>query len=198
MRKHLGLAAGLSLLFLAPAFGAETDPSADPLWRALGIVPQCNLAAARPPRGPNGGAGTDATCTASCGSYPSVSCTTSGTGSCTAVDRNCAVGERGRVTCGSTTTYCPTCDETCSATALCGGTTVSCSAPLPGGTCSAVDQNCAMGQQGYVTCNSTTIPCPTTCPLEDCDQYDNWRCDYSWDPVQACCVAGEFCPNTCT
>lgn len=194
MKMHPGLAIGLSLLFLAPAFGAEIDLSADPLWKALEIVPQCNLAAARPPRGPNGGSGTDATCTASCGSYASVSCTTSGTGSCTAVDRNCAVGERGRVTCGSTTTYCPPCETTCSATALCGGTTVSCTGTQPG-TCSAVDQDCLSNQQGYVTCNSVTTFCPTTC--ENCDQYDTARCDYSWDSVRGCCVAGDFCPNSC-
>jgi len=191
MRKHLGLAIGLSLLFLAPAFGAEIDLSAD-LLKALGGVPQCNLAA-RPPRGPNGGAGTDATCTASCGSYASVSCTTSGTGSCTAVDRDCAAGERGRVTCGSTTTYCPPCD-TCSATALCGSTTVSCSGAQPG-TCSAVDQDCLAGQRGYVTCGSTTTFCPTVC--ENCNQYDTPSCDYSWDAVRGCCVAGDFCPNSC-
>jgi hypothetical protein len=45
----------------------------------------------------------DVTCTATCGSDPSVSCTTSGT--CTAVDRSCSA-ERGHVTCNGVTTYC--------------------------------------------------------------------------------------------
>ena len=47
-----------------------------------------------------------ATCTADCGSSPDVSCTS---GSCSAVNRNCAAGQRGYVTCGSSTTYCPVC-----------------------------------------------------------------------------------------
>lgn len=45
----------------------------------------------------------DAYCEVSCGGGTSVSCSA---GSCTAVDRNCP-DERGSVTCGSTTTYCP-------------------------------------------------------------------------------------------
>lgn len=48
-----------------------------------------------------------ASCTADCGSAPDVTC--SGSGSCTAVDRNCGAGQRGYVTCGSTTNYCPSC-----------------------------------------------------------------------------------------
>jgi hypothetical protein len=46
----------------------------------------------------------DVTCTATCGTDPSVSCTVS-SGTCTAVNRSCP-GERGHVTCGMTTTYC--------------------------------------------------------------------------------------------
>ena len=55
-----------------------------------------------------------ASCTADCGSFPDVSCSASG--SCTAVDRNCSAGQRGYVTCGSSTTYCPTCGCTEGAT----------------------------------------------------------------------------------
>lgn len=45
---------------------------------------------------------------ASCGSNR-IRCSTSGSGSCQGVDRNCSAGQRGFVTCGSTTTYCPPC-----------------------------------------------------------------------------------------
>lgn len=48
------------------------------------------------------------TCTADCGAYPAVSCTTSGT--CSAVDRNCSVGQRGYVECNGAYTYCPVCE----------------------------------------------------------------------------------------
>ncbi len=52
-----------------------------------------------------------ATCTADCGADPDVSCSGS---SCTAVDRNCAIGERGYVSCTSETwcpTPCPVCND---------------------------------------------------------------------------------------
>lgn len=193
MRKHMGFAIGLSLLFLAPASGAALDLSADPLWRALGIGSSCN-AAPRLAAGIGGESGIEAECTASCGTS-TVSCSIAGT--CTAVDRNCSAGERGHVTCGSTTTYCPT-ECGCRATALCGSTTVSCTGSAPA-SCTAVDQNCPAGERGYVTCGSTTTLCPTTCPIvENCNQYDFGSCDYSWDPVRLCCVAGEFCPDTCS
>ncbi len=45
-----------------------------------------------------------ATCTASCGGGTSVTCTWSGT--CEAVDRNCAIGQRGYVKCGTTKKSC--------------------------------------------------------------------------------------------
>ncbi len=55
-------------------------------------------------------AATKAPCsaTASCGSS-SVSCTSSGTSTCEAVDRNCSVRQRGYVRCGTSFTYCPAC-----------------------------------------------------------------------------------------
>lgn len=46
------------------------------------------------------------TCTADCGPHPNVSC--SGSGSCSAVDRNCP-GQRGYVQCGSVVKHCPVC-----------------------------------------------------------------------------------------
>lgn len=54
---------------------------------------------------PGGVTGYDVTCTATCGSSGSVSCTTSG--SCSAVDRNCAVSQQGYVECNGSYTYCP-------------------------------------------------------------------------------------------
>jgi len=89
-------------------------------------VPPVNLAAvlgfsgnALPQNGPlflaGGGTGSlsSVTCTATCGTDPSVSCTVS-SGTCTAANRSCP-GERGHVTCGSTTIYCtaacPICTE---------------------------------------------------------------------------------------
>ena len=49
----------------------------------------------------------DVTCTASCGTFGTVSCTTVGT--CTAVDRNCSASQPGYVDCNGTTTFCPPC-----------------------------------------------------------------------------------------
>jgi hypothetical protein len=46
-------------------------------------------------------------CTASCGTS-TVSCTSSSSGTCTAVDRNCPTTP-GYVVCDGTTTYCPAC-----------------------------------------------------------------------------------------
>jgi hypothetical protein len=51
------------------------------------------------------GSGVKAMCIAHCGTYPDVSC--SGT-TCSAADRSCSA-ERGHVTCGTTTIYCPVC-----------------------------------------------------------------------------------------
>lgn len=92
-------------------------------------------------------------------------------------------------------------DSLCTAQASCGSTTVSCSGS---GTCTAVDQNCSADPQqpGYVTCDSVTTFCPTNCPPpppppEDCKQYNTPWCQYTWDAVRSCCVAGPRCPDTC-
>lgn len=50
-------------------------------------------------------------CTADCGPYANVSCWASGT--CTAVDRNCAAGQVGYVECNGVRTYCPACPVYC-------------------------------------------------------------------------------------
>lgn len=57
------------------------------------------------------GGAPEADCVAQCGSYPAVSCWTSGT--CEAVDRNCSVGERGFVECNGVRTNCPVCPSQC-------------------------------------------------------------------------------------
>jgi hypothetical protein len=68
-------------------------------------------------RPPGGGVGVLALCTATanCGSGSSVSCEdNTDPANCTSVDRNCAVGEPGHVTCDGNTTWCPTaCPCTC-------------------------------------------------------------------------------------
>lgn len=54
--------------------------------------------------------------------------------------------------------------------ANCGGYSVSCS----GGTCSAVDRNCAVGQQGYVQCDGATTYCSPSCGV--CNEgWVEWR-----------------------
>ena len=59
---------------------------------------------------------TEATCsaTADCGQFSDVSCTTSVSGAtCQGVDRDCGIGERGYVRCGSSYSYCPPCGAVC-------------------------------------------------------------------------------------
>jgi hypothetical protein len=60
-----------------------------------------------------GGPGAKIVCTADCNPYTDVTC--SGSGMCTAVDRNCAAGQRGYVTCNGVTTPCPgpECEDSC-------------------------------------------------------------------------------------
>lgn len=93
----------------------------------------------------------------------------------------------------------PQTNSSCTASANCGGSPpVGCSGS---GTCKAVDQNCSVGQQGYVMCDSVVTYCPNPC-LPNCDQYDSRNCDYSWDPSSFCCVVSvpfpaAFCPAVC-
>ena len=82
-------------------------------------------------------------CTASCGGSSTVSCNGS---SCSAVDRNCSVLERGHVTCNGVTTYCAkTCD--CSEVCVCA---VPCS------------EQCTSGGGFIQDCGSWGI-CATSC-----------------------------------
>lgn len=97
MLRKLAVVLVLVAVVLLPNAGAALNLASDPLWRDLVLAPL----------GLSPSEGLDATCIASCGSYPSVSCNTSG--GCTAVDQNCAAGQPGYVNCGSTTVYCPAC-----------------------------------------------------------------------------------------
>lgn len=49
----------------------------------------------------------DVTCITDCGPYGQLTCTTSG--SCTAVNRNCSVGQQGYLNCNGSYRYCPVC-----------------------------------------------------------------------------------------
>lgn len=74
--------------------------------------------AAKPPNNYNPPSGpsemTICSAIADCGTYPDVSCATDTNGAtCQAVDRNCAIGERGYARCHTTYTYCPVCPPTC-------------------------------------------------------------------------------------
>jgi hypothetical protein len=95
------------LLLSAPAVFADSVP-ADPVFLAsLGAGGACPAAMTAADKD-RGGIAVKANCTANCGGGSSVSC--SGTGTCVAVDRNCAAGERGYVHCsGQAVKYCPPC-----------------------------------------------------------------------------------------
>ncbi len=84
--------------------------------------------------------------------------------------------------------------STCGATASCGaGTTISCSSDS--GTCTGVDRDCSVGEQGHVTCNGSTTQCPTACP-SSCNglsgtQYQCCQCDLNGGCVPCCRCSGE-------
>jgi hypothetical protein len=80
-------------------------------------------------------------------------------------------------------------------TASCGiAPSVSCSGS---GSCSAIDQNCSLGQQGYVVCGSTWNFCPPCSPDPGCSQYNSKNCVYSWDASTLCCIAQSGCLVWC-
>jgi hypothetical protein len=69
----------------------------------------------------------------------------------------------------------------CSASANCGsGGTISCSGNNSTTSCSAADQNCSVGQRGFVTCDGVTTQCPNACPV-DCDTLEQ-NCADSCNP----------------
>jgi hypothetical protein len=95
-------------------------------------------------------------CEAQCGGGTTVSVNCSG--SCTAVDRNCSVNQRGYAQCyGGSPVYCPSaCPTTCSA-----------ETPCPGGGsvwCQGVDE--CVGGPGlcFVQCDGDYTWCPGTMP----------------------------------
>lgn len=83
----------LAMILGKPAAGGSCAPAASRV-----------MFAANKPEPPSGGVGAMATCTAIC-ETGTVQCTAA---TCSGADRNCAAYERGHVTCGSTTTWCPT------------------------------------------------------------------------------------------
>jgi hypothetical protein len=89
-----------------PALDLGTEPLATPAVGSCDAPLDGALFAAS--GGKNGGGSSLVTCTADCGPYSDVSCTTNGT--CTAVDRNCP-SQRGWVTCNGDTTFCPVCEQ---------------------------------------------------------------------------------------
>lgn len=117
---------GSALLLVAAAgFASTPSPSplpdlafllAQPAVTGACAVPQSEvrLAAKRPPRRPNL---EKALCTATviCDSGTVISCEgNSSSTSCSAVDRDCSIFQRGSITCDGVTTVCPThcpCDE---------------------------------------------------------------------------------------
>jgi hypothetical protein len=102
MTELLSVLVLASSIFAAPpAHSAPALCSSDPA-----AVERANFAS---------GVTTKALCTADCGTFADVSC--SGT-VCNAVNRSCP-GERGHVTCDSTTTYyCPVCEPECTEGAI--------------------------------------------------------------------------------
>ncbi|HEX6900553.1 MAG TPA: hypothetical protein VF789_12590 [Thermoanaerobaculia bacterium] len=84
--------------------------------------------------------------------------------------------------------------STCSASATCGGApSVSCNGSS---TCSAVDQNCSVGQRGFVLCDGLRYDCSSTCsnPTNPCDQLNQQYpgCSYTYDPVGGCCIPDHW------
>lgn len=116
MQRNHGLNLVVALvilsLFSLPAMAANPPQAgtalsdADQAFIASLAIPGAPTPTARPPR-----SGEKALCSAaaSCNDGTIVSCTgNNSTTSCSASDRNCAVGERGHVTCDGVTTVCPT------------------------------------------------------------------------------------------
>jgi len=160
---------------------------------------------ARRPAKPSGVIGEKAFCSALCegGTTVSVNCS-----SCTAVDQNCSVNQRGYAQCsGGSPVYCPypCCTAQCQ-----GGATVSVGCT---GSCTYVDQACPYEEEGYVQCNGgDRVYCPsTTCQPQachasvGCGDDDPVECE-GFDDCQSlpgfCAVRcdGIFysCPGLCT
>jgi len=128
-----------ALLFVGASAQASSNPplTREALASILGLTPVAGSCAAQQDREPpreRPRVQTKALCTATANcATGTVSCSSNvNAANCTAVDRNCSVGERGHVTCDSVTTWCPTictcnpccqCDQSgdCFSCCVCGG-----------------------------------------------------------------------------
>ena len=122
---------------------------------------------------------TKSSCTASCGSGAMpVGC--SGSGSCSAVDRDCGSNERGHVTCNGVTTYC---SASCSCETVC-----KCSAPC-------FTTPCDAGGGVIIDCSSWGI-CNTSCYCggECLRQDDPERGSSNTTSGRACATVAESDP----
>lgn len=137
-----------------PALGAE------PLTTATGgsCAPPLDGALFAATGGKDGGGSSLVTCTADCGPYTDVSCTTSGT--CVAVDRNCP-STPGYVTCNGVTTFCPSCAVCTEGTFRIIKTGNCCDCGVE----ERIRQKCVNGQweDVLIFCGPNTGPCPF-CP----------------------------------
>ena len=158
MRKLIPLTLLTLVFLLAPTSGSATDataPAKGTPAAAAGTCPDPVETAVGGPIAPG-------TCSADCGGVGGGSTSCSGT--CTIVDRNCANNQRGYVQCnGGAKVYCSQpCSTSCSPTANCTqGPDVSCS----GSSCTVVHQNCNFGIRGYVECDGARTYC-AFCPIE--------------------------------
>ena len=151
----IGFVALVFLVFPAvaarPPQGGSAPSAADQAFLASLAAPAPGMAAKRPATGVEG----KALCTASanCGSGGTISC--SGNSTCSNVDQNCSVGQRGSVTCDSVTTQCP---NAC-----------------------PCDLNCSADRQD---CISDCDPCPAifSCNMSTCTE--SCRCKFSGCPVR--------------
>lgn len=152
----LGLAAGF-------AVGAADEPASPPVESSATEPsapsrPAGDSQKAPQPLPPAPQEASTCTATADCGTYPDVSCT--GSGTCTAVDRNCP-NQEGYVRCGSTYKFCPPCP--CYVEKHCpDGTLISCWGVVP--ECDGGEEFC------YVSCDNqhTVTYCPGYWGWETC------------------------------
>lgn len=92
----------------------------------------------------------------------------------------------------------PVLKSSCSASASCGSSpSVSCSGLS---SCYAVDQDCSVGQRGFVLCDNVRTDCSSTCPPppNPCDQLNQQfpGCNYTYDPQGSCCRPDHWsCPQ---
>jgi hypothetical protein len=157
----LSLSVAALALLVSPAMAASS-PQAAP---ALSAADQAFLASLAAPAGtpapelvakrPRIGTKSLCTATANCWNGGTVSCSgNNSTTSCTAVDGNCSVGERGHVTCDGVTTACPT------------------ACPCPSDFCITEEDNCAA--------NCSPCSYTFTCSLSTCT--DHCHCNFRTCP----------------